>query len=433
LLLFPLFGLPTILLSGKTSGLYLLGAERAGEPSRRAQLMFDLATQAGPAKEVRAFRLEAELLRRFHLAHRDIQAIHHGLQLRARLIALPPRLLFVAGYALAIAYVTSRAAAGEASVGDVLLTALLAGQVLNWMAQSAELVQFALRTLTAVQRFLHLMDAVQEPATSRGTSLPAAHLTDGIRLSGVSFRYPGADNWALADVNLTLPAGASVALVGDNGAGKTTLVKLLGRYYEPTSGTITVDGVDLKSLHIEAWRARMSGAFQDSIRLELLARESVGIGHLPHVDRAEAAQHALDRAAAGDLVARWPHGLETQLGPTFPDGVDLSGGEWQKVALGRAMMRRQPLLLVLDEPTAALDPEAERELFTRYADAARRVSQTNGAITLLVSHRFSTVRMADLIAVLDAGRLVEFGTHAELMSRRAHYAELFELQARAYA
>jgi ATP-binding cassette subfamily B protein len=432
LLVFPLFGVPTILMSGKTNGLYLLGAELSAESSRRAQTLFDMATHPVAAKEVRAFRLEAEVLRRYHQAHREIQAVHRSLQRRARLISLPPRVLFITGYGLAVAYVTARAAAGQASVGDVLLTTVLAGQVLGWLAYSAELVQFALRTMTAVARYLSLLDAVRQPESVGERAPTPEAITNGIRLSSVSFGYQAERSDALTDVTLTFPAGSTVALVGDNGAGKTTLVKLLARYYEPTAGAITVDGIDLKGLDLEAWRARLSGAFQDFARLELIARESVGVGHLPDIDRTEAVLDALERAAAADLGERWPAGLETQLGPTFPGGIDLSGGEWQKVALGRAMMRTFPLLLILDEPTAALDPESEHELFARYAAAARRVGTRNGAITLLVSHRFATVRMADLIAVLDGGRVIEFGTHAELMERNGHYAQLFNLQARAY-
>ena len=255
---------------------------------------------------------------------------------------------------------------------------------------------------------------------------------DGIELQDVSFGYPGQAHAALDRVSLRLPAGATVALVGDNGAGKTTLVKLLGRYYTPTAGTIRVDGVPLDELDAEPWRACLSGVFQDYARLELMARESVGVGHLPDLEREAAVRHALERAAASALAERWPDGLATQLGVTFPGGVELSGGQWQQVALARAMMRRRPLLLVLDEPAAALDPEAEHELFARYAAAAKQAAATNGAITLLVSHRFSTVRAADLIAVLDRGRLIEFGTHAALLARGGTYAELFSLQARAY-
>ena len=431
LLVFPLFGVPTILMSGKTSGLYLLGAEKSAEPSRRAQSLFDLATRASPAKEVRAFRPRSGSAPPLSASPPRNPGGPSSIAAARRLLSLPPRLLFITGYALAIAYVTSRAAAGQASVGDVLLTIVVAGQVLGWLAASADLVQFALRTMIAVDRFLSLLDAVRQPRPVRGSAATPDQITDGIRLVGVSFRYQAERREALTNVTLRLPAGSTVALVGDNGAGKTTLVKLLGRYYEPTAGAITVDGIDLRELDLEAWRARLSGAFQDYARLELIARESVGVGHLPDIARIDAVREAW-RAAAAELVERWPAGLETQLGPTFPGGVDLSGGEWQKVALGRAMMRTLPLLLILDEPSAALDPESEHELFAHYAAAARAVGARTGAITLLVSHRFSTVRMADLIAVLDGGELIEFGTHAELMARGGHYAELFSLSARAY-
>jgi ATP-binding cassette subfamily B protein len=340
--------------------------------------------------------------------------------------------MFAAGYALSIAYVASLAASGRATTGDVLLIAVLATQVLNWVSQSAETIQFTLRTLTAVSRFLYLLDAARPPRHRLTGSAAPGELQRGIHVSGLSFRYDGQSNDVLSDLELDLPAGSTVALVGDNGAGKTTLVKLLAGYYEPTAGRILVDDLDLQAIDLEGWREPVSGVFQDYARIELVARESVGVGHLPDLERPEAAQAALQRADAEYLIDRWPAGLETQLGPTFPEGVDLSGGEWQKVALARGMMREAPLLLVLDEPTAALDPESEQELFERYASAARRVTATNGGITLLVSHRFSTVRMADIIAVLAGGRVIEFGTHAQLMAHQGYYAGLFSLQARAY-
>jgi ATP-binding cassette subfamily B protein len=432
LLLLPLFGVPSLLLSGKTSGLFLRGIELSAEPSRRAEALFGLATHANAAKELRAFCLEAEILHRFHLAHAEIRAIHRTLQIHARLLAIAPRLVFVAGYALSIAYVTALAAAGGASPGDVLLTAVLAGQVLSWLTQSSELVQFTLRTLAAVSRFLYLLDAIRPiPLPSGRLFDPPARLNNGIRLRHVSFGYdPG--RTVLHDVDLHLPAGSTVALVGDNGAGKTTLVKLLAGYYQPSAGDITIDGMPLRSIDLERWRGRISAVFQDYVRLELLARESVGVGDLPELANAGAVRGALRRADAEQLVDGWPAGLETQLGPTFPDGVDVSGGEWQKLALARGLMRHHPLLLILDEPAAALDPESEQELFERYALAAKRFASNSGGITVLVSHRFSTVRMADLICVLVDGRVAEFGTHAELMQAGGEYAALFTLQARAY-
>jgi ATP-binding cassette subfamily B protein len=236
----------------------------------------------------------------------------------------------------------------------------------------------------------------------------------------------------LEGVNLKFPAGSTVAIVGENGAGKSTIVKLLCRFYEPTSGTIAVDSADLARIPLHAWRARIAAGFQDFARLEFVARQTVGVGDLPFVDDQAAVEAALERAHAGDVVRQLEHGLSTQLGKSHKEGTELSGGQWQKLALGRAMMRELPLLLVLDEPTSALDAEAEHNLFERYAEGARRVGAATGGITVLVSHRFSTVRMADQIVVVADGRVVEAGLHAQLMRNRGLYAELYELQASAY-
>src|SRR6185295_11775064 len=236
-------------------------------------------------------------------------------------------------------------------------------------------------------------------------------LTDRIRFEHVSFTYPGTDRRVLDDVNLDLKAGSVVAVVGENGAGKTTLVKLICRLYQPTSGRILVDGTELARMPVDAWRSRLSGAFQDFFKFEFQARHSVGVGDIPRLDDEEAVRVAVDRAGAADVVDRFSDGLATQLGPTWPGGVEVSFGQWQTLALARGFMRDHPLLLVLDEPTAALDAETEHALFERYAAAAHQ--DANGRITILVSHRFSTVRMADLIVVLDGARLVEAGTHED--------------------
>jgi ATP-binding cassette subfamily B protein len=235
----------------------------------------------------------------------------------------------------------------------------------------------------------------------------------------------------LRNVSFELPAGRVVAIVGENGAGKTTLVKLLAKFYEPTSGRILVDGQPLGRMPADAWRTRLAGAFQDFFRFEFQARHSIGLGDVPRLDDIPAVTTAVGRAGAEDVVARLAAGLETQLGPTWPAGVDVSFGQWQKLALARGFMRDGPLLLVLDEPTAALDAETEHALFERYADASR-AGADDGRITVLVSHRFSTVRMADLIVVLDGAQVAEFGTHDQLMARRGQYAELYTIQANAY-
>jgi ATP-binding cassette subfamily B protein len=264
-------------------------------------------------------------------------------------------------------------------------------------------------------------------------------LTDGIRLENVSFAYPGTDRLVLEDINLHLPAGRVIAIVGENGAGKTTLVKLLCKLYEPTAGRILVDGVPLARIPATEWRSRIAGAFQDFFRFEFLARQSIGVGDVRRLDEEPAVLTAVRRAGTEDVVDRLPVRLDTQLGPTWPAGVEVSFGQWQRLALARGFMRDAPLLLVLDEPTAALDAETEHALFARYAVAARGNGHTapgiapGGRITTFVSHRFSTVRMADLIVVLDGAHLVEYGTHEELLARGGQYAELYNIQAAAYA
>jgi ATP-binding cassette subfamily B protein len=282
------------------------------------------------------------------------------------------------------------------------------------------------------RRLAWLEDYAASVAAAADLAVPE-RLGDGITFEHVSFAYPGTSRVVLDDVSLRLPAGRVVAVVGENGAGKTTLVKLLAKMYEPTSGTIRVDSTPLSRLPAPAWRDRIAGAFQDFFRFEFLAHQTVGLGDVPRIDARPAVVAAIGRAGADDVVARLPSGLDTQLGPTWPGGAELSFGQWQKLALARGFMRDRPLLLILDEPTAALDAETEHALFERYAAAARDTTVTaDGRVTVLVSHRFSTVRMADLIVVLDGSRLAEVGTHDELMTKGGQYAQLYGIQAAAY-
>jgi ATP-binding cassette subfamily B protein len=256
-------------------------------------------------------------------------------------------------------------------------------------------------------------------------------LTTGIHFEHVSFRYPGTERLVLDDVSLDLPAGAVVAIVGENGAGKTTLVKLVCKLYAPTSGRIEVDGEDLTEFPAGEWRTRLAGAFQDFFRFEFRAHDTGGLGDLDRLDERAVVETAVARAGADDVIERLALGLDTQLGPTWDEGVEVSFGQWQKLALARGFMRDEPLVLVLDEPTAALDAETEHALFERYASASR-TADINGRVTILVSHRFSTVRMADLIVVLDGAHVVEVGSHADLMARHGTYAELYQIQADAF-
>ncbi|MDT7781801.1 MAG: ATP-binding cassette, subfamily bacterial, partial [Pseudonocardiales bacterium] len=278
-----------------------------------------------------------------------------------------------------------------------------------------------------------LLDYAREQHAARAGKIEAPdELRGGIAFEGVSFAYPGTDVEVLSGVNLNLPPGSVVAVVGENGAGKTTLVKLLCRFYDTTAGTIDLDGTDIRRFPLDAWRARIATGFQDFVRFEVAARHTVGVGDLPFLNDDNAVLAALDRANAAGVIDQLDQGLTTQLGKTYADGRELSGGQWQKLALGRAMMREAPLLLILDEPTSALDAEAEHQLFERYAEHGRRIGKACGTITVLVSHRFSTVKMADLILVVAGGQVVEAGNHAALLESGGTYASLYGLQAAAY-
>jgi ATP-binding cassette subfamily B protein len=253
-----------------------------------------------------------------------------------------------------------------------------------------------------------------------------ARLHGGINVEGLSFRYWNRDQPSLADVSVELPAGAVVALVGENGAGKSTFVKMLSGLYRPGAGRILVDGTDLADFAPDDWRARVTAAFQDPVQIEMSLKDTIGLGWLEHRDDPERISEAL-RAAGGDkLLASLPEGLETRLGRKSWDGKGLSGGQWQTVANARAAMRQAPLLRVLDEPSASLDARAEEWLFRQYAG----LSRTDGGVTVLVTHRLTTARAADLIVVLDGGRVTEVGTHDTLSQAGGLYAELFRLQAR---
>lgn len=399
---------------------------------RRANYFLDLALRPETSKEVRVFGLADWLVARYERAWlgamAELWTARSNLWVTVLLAGLPVVVAELFGLGLA----GRSAINGTLSLGELVT---FAGAI-RWSTLLAAIGDAdsqiehgaaGLRPTQELERTLAADPSINPPGSSPADGLP----TSEIRFEGVEFGYPDRPNSVFAGLDLTIPAGRSLAIVGDNGAGKTTLVKLLARVYEPTGGRITVDGTDLRQFSTEAWRERTSAGFQDFARFELLARESVGVGSLPELESVGAVETALDRAEARDVVATLPVGLETQLGASFDGGAELSGGQWQKPALGRARMRTAPLALLLDGPTAALDAQTEHALFERYAGAARRVAG-NGAITILVSHRFSTVRMAELIVVVAGGRVVETGSHADLVAAGGLYAELYELQAHAY-
>ena len=423
--------------------------ERTAERLRLAKHLLELATSTGPPRELRLFGAEDEILRRQRDAWDEVTTAMWRAQLKAAVYRATGQGFFALGYAGAVALELYSALHGHASAGEVVLVIILAVQVSVQVSGALgvlSLLQAAGRTtdrievLRAVAADAGLTDPVSpgdstRPGESGGNGAAGTvpeRLTRGITLDDVSFCYPGAGPPVLSHVSLHIPAGAVVALVGENGAGKSTLVKLLCGLYRPTGGRILVDGEDLAGLAPEEWRARVAALFQDFQRIELTLGESIGHGDIDRVDNAGAIGAAAERARADRVLHAVPGGLDGYVGHSYDDGTDLSGGQWQILGLARALMRRHPLLLILDEPAAALDASAEHELFERYASSAGQAGRENGGVTVLVSHRFSTVGLADLIAVLDHGRLTEYGTHRELIIGGGLYAELFNLQARAY-
>ncbi|GAA1753387.1 ABC transporter ATP-binding protein [Luedemannella helvata] len=432
LLLLPLAAVPALFATQRAQRQMAAARDRSATSVRQAGHLFELATSAVPAKELRVFRLQTEVRRRHLRLWGDIGRELRAGELRSAVTEAAGQVVFAVGYVAAVLFVLRATVAGGNQVGDAVLVIVLGAQVNQQVNSALDL----LRRLQRMAQSMARLRGLRAPAPVQDAPIAVPEMPDrirhGVTMRDVSFAYPGADRLSLADVNLTLPAGSVVAVVGENGAGKTTLVKLLCRFYDATAGTIEVDGVDIRRFPVDQWRRRVTAAFQDFVRFEVSAQQTVGVGQLERIDDREAVLAALDRAHAGDLTDRLPQGLSTPLGNSWRQGSELSGGQWQKLALGRAMMRESPLLLILDEPTAALDAEAEHLLFERYAENARRVGRATGAITVLVSHRFSTVRMADLILAVADGRIAEAGSHASLMAADGLYAKLYNLQAAAY-
>ena len=399
--------------------------------SRRLNYLEYVMANDEHAKEVKLFGLGPLLLGRYRgLAERfyaEDKALATRRAIWAFALSLVSTLVFYGCYAL-IVVATAR---GGLSLGSMTLylAAFRQGQ------QSFQSILTAVGgmyedTLYMSNLFEFLEIPVGVAATEPVALVPAAPAAvlaeEGIRFEGVGFRYPDAATWALRGVDLFLPKGQSLALVGENGAGKTTFIKLLAGLYRPTEGRVLLDGRDLKDWGDEELRKRIGVIFQDFNQYQLLLRENVAFGSVDHLGDELRVTRAVDQGGARELVRGLPGGLETQLGRWFKAGTELSGGQWQKVALARAFMREEADILILDEPTAALDAEAEHAVFERFRQL------TAGRTAILISHRFPTVRMADRILVLEGGRVTEDGTHADLLAAGARYATLFTLQASGY-
>ncbi|MGV9566234.1 ABC transporter ATP-binding protein [Streptomyces sp. NPDC003480] len=409
--------------------------QKSTETFRLQRHLFQIGTRADTGKDVRVAGAGEELARRQAAAWDEVAHLRHRARVRAAGWNFGGWAIFACGFIGALALVSYQAAQGRSTTGDIVMAVTVASGLRQTAQQVVGRTASTLSTKTAMEAYLWLRQyaAAEEAARKTGKAPVPARLDTGITFEQVTYCYPGTNRRALDDISIHIPAGTVVAVVGEYGSGKTTLVKLLAKFYQPDEGRITVDGTDLAQLDTTEWRARMSAAFQDFGRLETTFAEGVGLGDLPHLADRERVARAVGDADATALVERLPDGIDTQLGRGL-GGVDLSEGQWQRVALARSVMREDPLMFVLDEPTASLDAPSEHAIFQRQMDRARRLADRTGAITVIVSHRFSTVTDADLILVLDRGRLVEAGTHAELSALDGgRYANLYGIQADAYS
>jgi ATP-binding cassette subfamily B protein/ATP-binding cassette subfamily C protein len=402
---------------------FRLFTRRAPE-SRRQSYIEALLSQEAHIKEVKLFGFAPLLLQRYRDTYGQLYAEDRRLTLRRDSWGFALGLLGTAAFYLAYAWVVIDTVGGHISLGQMTMYLVLFKQ-----GQSA--VSSSLSAISGLyEDGLYLADLheyLAQPVTEVGGSLTVGIKPgDGLRLEGVGFRYPGAERMTLEGIDLHLVPGRSVALVGENGSGKTTLIKLITRLYQPEQGRILLDGSDLQSWNETALRERIGVIFQDYIRYQFSVGENLGVGDVRAFDDPQRWQEAAQQGMAAPFIDGLAQGYGTQLGRWFAGGQELSGGQWQKIALSRAYMRRDADILILDEPTAALDASAEAAVFEHFREYAR------GRMTLLISHRFSSVRNADHIVVLDQGRVLERGDHASLTVAGGRYAQLFDLQARGY-
>lgn len=393
----------------------------------------DLPTQREKIKEIRVFGLRQFLVDRFYKFRDTIVRAIIKLNVRFLKLDISINNLPTIAIALVWAYAVYRTAMGEVSVGTLTMVVAAAHQAVSSLQGLISSGGNLFQNTLFITRFFELLDldpksvrGSLEPPRSKSPAKIPSLIRTGLELRNVSFTYPGTTIEILKDVSFSIPVGTKLAIVGENGAGKTTLIKLLVRFYDPTSGSIALDRTDYRDYDLSDIRANVSAVFQDFVRYQISASDNIGVGNVGHLANRDAIVEAAKKAGADEFVTKLPKGYETILGKTFDEGVDLSGGEWQNLAIARAFMSESQILF-LDEPTAALDAFGEAALYERFARL------TENKTVIFISHRFSTVRMADTIVVLEDGRVIEQGDHETLMKLDGKYRLMFSTQAARYA
>ena len=422
--------LPSLLMQGRFARRRSEYFDQMVRNSRVQEYVHDLLTSRQSAAEVRVFGLARHLVGRFlRLARIQVNTFWHR---ERRILGVDVCLsaMSLVGTAAIWAFAVIQAVGSRISVGDLALVFTASIQCRNQLEGLVNSIGQVFEGALMASRYFRFIDL--DPQSVAGTLAPGQSdrrvpkpFARGLELREVGFTYPGAERAVLDGLSFTIPVGAKVAIVGENGAGKTTIVKLLSRLYDPTAGAVLLDGTDLRDYDLNEVRGAVSVVFQDFVRYEFSVADNIGFGDIPAVDDRERIEATARRTGAHDTVAALPHGYDTMLGKTYDEGVDLSGGEWQFLAIARALMSNAETL-ILDEPTAALDALKEQELYERFA------ALTEGRTVVFISHRFSTVRMADRIVVLEKGQVIESGSHEELVALGGKYAHMYTTQAARY-